>query len=79
MKKWSTIIHAKNPLTGNVSVFDGPLIEAPTQKLAFEYCQNNGLGYCFIGDEVISIIPTKADGLTPDWSKRTDFDIEQNN
>ncbi len=79
MKRWSSVIYAKNPLTGEMSTFDGPLIEAPSKKLAFEYCQNNRLGYCFIGDEVISIIPTKADGLTPDWSKRTDFNIEQNN
>ena len=78
MKKWSTIIYAKNPNTGNISEFGGPIIEAPSKKLAFEYCQNNGLGYCFIGDEIISIIPTKADGLTPDWDKRIDFDTELN-
>lgn len=78
MKKWSTIIYAKNPNTGSLSEFAGPLIEAPSKKLAFEYCQNNGLGYCFIGDEVISTIPTKDDGLTPDWNSRIDFDAELN-
>lgn len=79
MKTWTTIIYAKNPLTGNMSEFAGPDIQAPSKALAFEYCQNNGLGYCHIGDELLSRIPTKADGITPDWDKRVDYDIQQNN
>jgi hypothetical protein len=79
MKTWSTIIYAIKPETGTLREFAGPDIQAPSKLLAREYCDNNGLGYCHIGDELLSKIPTKSDGITPDWDKRIDYDIQQNN
>jgi hypothetical protein len=55
MKVWSTIIYAKCPIKKEIITFSGPFIEAPSPKLAFEYCQNNGMGYCHIGDECIEV------------------------
>lgn len=59
MKLWSTYIMAINPVDGELTEFCGQNIEAPSKKLAHEYCQNNGLGYLNIDDEILQIIPCK--------------------
>lgn len=79
MKIWSTLIYAKCAVTGEMKTFGGPNIPAPTQKLAHEYCQKNGLGYCHIGDEVICEIPCKPGGFEPDFYNGLDFENVQNN
>jgi len=45
MRKWYTQVIAKDPKTQEIKIWAGPYIEAPTQKLAQEYCEANGLGY----------------------------------
>ena len=73
MKMWLTTIHALDPMDGMYKEFNGPVIEAPSKKRAHEFCQNNGLGYCHIGDEVI-ILPPCNDCNIPDWEKKIDYD-----
>ena len=47
--------------------------------MAREYCENNGLGYCHISDEVLSEIPCKKGTYEPDWDNKVDYDKIQNN
>lgn len=55
------MIYAKAPhANGEVRKFIGPIIEAPSFKLAEEYCQLNGLGYCYIDGELIAEIDAKT-------------------
>lgn len=79
MKTWCTEIRAVNPLTGELSTFGGPNVQAPTWALAEEYCQNNGLGYCRIVGELIAEIPCKPGTYDPDWDKMTDYENIQSN
>lgn len=72
MKKWGTEIFAKCPITGDFKTYCGPNIKAPTKQLAFEWCQNNGLGYLHITDEVIAEIDAKTGDIN-------DFETTQNN
>ena len=58
MKKWMTHIWAKAPhADGEMREFIGPVIEAPTAELASQWCQSNGLGYCYVGNECVAEIP----------------------
>ena len=77
MKLWATSIRAVCPVTGNVTLFQGPHIPAPTEKLAHEYCQLNGLGYCWIDGELIAEI--LAIDNVPDWSTEINYGNIQNN
>lgn len=79
MKTWGTIIYAKCAMTGEQKIFCGPNIKAPSRSLAHEYCQNNGLGYCHIGDELVAEIPCKEGTYEPDWDKMIDYENTQNN
>lgn len=69
---WTTTITAL--INRELKTFGGPNIEAPTKRLAEEYCQLNGLGYCVISGQLVSEIPTKEDGVTPDWDGKVDYD-----
>ena len=60
MKKWTTIIKAINPLTGELKRFGGPNVPAPTKELAEKYCQKNRLGYCHVDGEFIAEISNKG-------------------
>lgn len=44
--KFTTTIIAINPITGELCEWAGPHIEALTWRMAEQYCQKNGLGYC---------------------------------
>lgn len=79
MKTWTTKIFAKCAVTGEMTEFCGQNIEAPTRQLAHEYCQNNGLGYLHISDELVMEIPCKPNSFEPDWDKAEDYDLPQNN
>lgn len=69
MKTFATVIKAINPIDGKLATFVGPNIEALSSKLAFQYCQENGLGYCAISGELILEIPC-------DENYKADFDKE---
>lgn len=79
MTKWGTLIYSICPVNNDKRVFVGPTIEAPSRQLAHEYCQNNGMGYCHIGDELIMEIPCKEGTYEPDWNKSVDYHKEQYN
>jgi len=53
LRIWLTEIKAICPVDGRLKTFGGPHIEAPSLKLAQEYCQSNGLGYCRVIGELI--------------------------
>ncbi len=79
MKIWGTTIYAKCPFDGIIKEYGGPNIKAPSRQLAFDYCQNNGLGYCHIQDEIVMEIPCKKGTHEPDWDNAIDYDAQQNN
>ena len=78
MKLFVTEIQAINPLTGELTTWDGPHIPAISWSDAEAYCQENGLGYCKVIGILLAEIPTKADGWTPDWGKMVEFDLDKN-
>ena len=78
MKTFSTLIHALDPMDGEYKTFAGPNIRALSRKLAFEYCQNNRLGYCHIDGEVVAEIPCD-DNYKADFSKQINYDDLQIN
>lgn len=79
MRIWCTTIYAKCAVTGQLKTFCGPNIEAPSAKLAHEYCQNNGLGYCHIEGELQSETPCKPHTFDPDWDKEIDYTKKNQN
>ncbi len=78
MKVWSTTIYAIDPVSRDQREFCGPNIMAPIKELAFEYCQNNYLGYCYVGDQIIMEIPCDKDNR-PDFKNMIDYEIIYNN
>jgi hypothetical protein len=78
MKLWETIITAVDPITGCLTRYQGPHIEAFTPSLAHQYCQTNGLGYCKItGERIVSEVTTHT--KTGKITRIIDFDDHQNN
>lgn len=74
MIKFTTKIKAIDYIDGELKTWGGPIIEAISYKDAEYFCQENGLGYCEVDGILVSEIPTKSDGVTPDWKNRKDFD-----
>lgn len=56
MRMFSTYIKAINPNTGELCTFSGMPIQGPSAQWVREYCDNNGLGYLFVGDELVETI-----------------------
>jgi hypothetical protein len=56
MKMFVTHIKAICPITKELKTCEGPLIKALSFDDADYYCQNNGLGYCFVIGELIDEI-----------------------
>lgn len=73
-KYWTTKIIAKSPLDGQLRNYCGPNIPAETYEQAQEYCEQNGLGYCWVDAQLVCEIPCKPGTLEPDWDKRIDYD-----
>ena len=75
--KYTTIIKAIDPSTGELKKWIGPVIDSISIKHAQQYCNENGLGYCKVIGELIAEIP--ADGLNPDMENEIDYEkIKQN-
>jgi hypothetical protein len=74
MKRYCTEVRAIKPGTGELTTYCGPEVPGLTLAHAEQYCQDNGLGYCRVLGELIAEIPTKADGLTPDWDGMIDYE-----
>jgi hypothetical protein len=73
MKKYTTKIMAIDPEDRELKQWGGPVIDAPSWDLAHEYCKKH-LGYCEVDGELIAVVETKSDGITPDWDKMIDYD-----
>lgn len=78
MKKWTTEIMAIDPSTGYLVKWMGDIVEAPTLELAQQWCEENK-GYLKVTGELIAEIPCKKGTFTPDWTKKTDYTIINNN
>jgi hypothetical protein len=80
MKHWGTYIEAIHPITGELVLWCGPTIAAPSKRLAQQYCEDNGLGYCKVDGELIMDVPCKAGtDNDPDWSKKVDYTLPDMN
>ena len=73
MKLYCTEIKAIDPVDGELKTYGGPRIPAISFQDAEDYCHNNGLGYCRVIGVLMAVIPTKEDGITPDWENRIDY------
>ena len=73
MKTFVTHIYAISPISGEILTYIGVNVKAISPKLAREWLDNNGYGYCHVIDELISEIPCKPSTLEPDFSKEIDF------
>lgn len=72
MTLWLTHIYALSPLDGQKRLYFGPYIPGETREDAQEYCENNGLGYLWVTDQmIVSEIP-EVNGK-PDWKNRKDY------
>lgn len=81
MKTWSTTIRAIPALSPErgVITFGGPNVKALTREMAQQWCEDNGLGYCTVGDQLVMEIPCKSGTYEPDWSKALDYDTYEEN
>lgn len=52
VKMWATQIQAINPATGQLCVFNGPLVPGATHSDAVKYCREHGYQYL----EVLAIV-----------------------
>ena len=78
MKKWATIFYAINSVSGELEKFGGKHVKAPTYELAVAWCRKYAIHLHVIG-ELVAEIPTKKDGITPDWSKKTEYEKTMQN
>jgi len=58
MKMWYTTIEAIDPQDGELKLWAGPKIQAPTYEAAKDFCQDNGLGFLNVVGEFIGERPT---------------------
>ena len=79
MRVFSTYIIAVNPQTNELCKFSGQNIQAPSKQWAREYCDNNGLGFLFIDDEVVCTIPCKKGTYDADFDNAVDYYTANNN
>ena len=54
MKTFETLIKAIDPHDGEIKTFKGNAISAKSKEEARKYCDNNGLGFLHISDEIVA-------------------------
>lgn len=79
MKQWSTEISAHDPATGVLKIWCVPHVPGISLEDAQQYCNDHGMGYCKVCGLLIAEMPTKEDGITPDWDNGTDYETISNN
>ena len=79
MKTWLTQIRAIDPNDGELKTYGGLDVKAFTAKLADQYCQQNGLGYCKIIGELVREIACKQNSFEPDFDNIIDYEEGQDN
>jgi hypothetical protein len=67
-----------HPVYGDMRTWGGPNIQAITIDEAQRWCNENR-GYCKVIGELIAEIPTKTDGITPDFENMVDYEVINNN
>ena len=78
-KLWTTEVEATCPNSGKAKRYCGPTVKAISPRLAQEFCNQNGLGYCKVVGELVAEIATHKDGVSPDFNNRIDFGNSQLN
>jgi hypothetical protein len=78
MKIWLTEIKALDANTGEIKIWGGDNVEAPTWDMAQKWCNENK-GYLKVIGELISEIPCKEGTYEPEWDKAIDYDKQQLN
>jgi len=73
----TTSIRAISPVTKELTTYCGPHVPGFTKKLAREYCDTHGLGYCHIGEQLISEIDADKNNSAM-WDTRIDYDNNNN-
>lgn len=73
MKLYGTEIIAIKPSTHQLTTYGGPNVPGLTKQMAQQYCEENGLGYCRVLDELVAEIPLQSDGA-PDWQRMVDYE-----
>ena len=71
---FSTYIKAISPITGELLLYSGQNIESISKECARQFCEQNGLGYLHIGDEVVCEIPCKKGTFKPDFDNEIDYE-----
>lgn len=79
MNLYSTFIHAIDPVTGELTQYNGPLVPGINEKDAQHYCDTHALGYCWIDDQVTGEIPASNKTFAADWKNKIDYDNFKNN
>lgn len=64
-KLWCTEIRAVEQLSGERHRFGGPYVPGDSFEDAQDYCNNNGLGYCFVTGEFGGEIPASLAEYAP--------------
>lgn len=78
MPVYGTWIYAMSPSLGSMKTYGGPNIDAISPAMARQYCEENGLGYCHIGDVLVCEIPCKPGTYEPDFDNKIEYN-EGNN
>lgn len=68
---WCTEVKAKSPKDGSMKTYGGPDVPGDTLEEAQEYCESNGLGYCWVIGQLIADIPCIEGTYDPDWENAT--------
>lgn len=77
-QKWyCTQIKAIRPTDGEIATYSGPAVPGISFQDAQDYCNEN-IGYCKVIGELIEEIPTKEDGITPDWDNKIIYNNQDN-
>jgi hypothetical protein len=70
---WATEIKAKSPIDAAMKTYCGPNVPGETQEEAQEYCEANGLGYCWVIGQLIAEIPCIEGTFEPDWNNQINY------
>ena len=63
MKRWITYLEARDRKTGEIKVYMGDYITAPTRELAQQWCDENK-GYLRVGRELVEEQDSKTGEVT---------------
>lgn len=74
MRYWVTEIKASDPKTGELKTWAGPNVPGVNKETAYQYLNQNGLGYCEIIGELVAEIPAMEGTHEPDFANMIDYE-----